>query len=118
MEIDKDFAEKFANHWIKSWNAHDLDEILSHYTDDFELYSPLISERMGVAEGKLQGKAVISEYWSIGLSATPKLHFELINVLVGMRSMVINYYGRRGHSSEIFFFNSNGKVFKAVAHYE
>ncbi len=75
MKIDREFAENFARHWIESWNSHDLEAILSHYTDDFEVSSPLIAERMGVAECKLQGKGAISEYWSIGLSATPKLHF-------------------------------------------
>lgn len=118
MKIDREFAENFARHWIESWNSHDLEAILSHYTDDFEMSSPLIAERMGVAEGKLQGKGAISEYWSIGLSATPKLHFEYINTFVGVSSLVIYYKGRRGHSSEVFYFNDQGKVFKAVAHYE
>ena len=44
--MDREFAEKFAEHWITSWNSHDLYEILSHYTEDFELSSPIICERM------------------------------------------------------------------------
>jgi len=116
--MDREFEEKFARHWIDSWNSHDLEAILSHYTDDFEMYSPLISARMKVAEGKLQGKAAVSEYWSIGLTAVPKLHFEFINVFVGVGSLVIYYKGRKGFSSEVFYFNTQGKVFKAVAHYE
>jgi hypothetical protein len=118
MEIDREFSESFANHWVEAWNSHDLDAILSHYTDDFELYSPIISERMCITEGKLRGKSAVGEYWPIGLSATPKLHFELINVFVGVGSLVIYYKGRRGLSSEVFYFNNQGKVFKAVAHYE
>lgn len=118
MEVDRAFAESFAGHWINSWNSHDLEGILSHYTDDFEMYSPLIVERMGIAEGKLRGKSAVSEYWATGLSATPKLHFEFINVFVGVGSLVIHYNGRRGHSSEVLYFNDQGKVFKAVAHYE
>ena len=30
-------ANEFAAEWIEAWNAHDLDRILSHYTDDFEM---------------------------------------------------------------------------------
>ena len=55
--IDQQWAQAFAKDWIASWNAHDMDRILSHYTDDFEMSSPLIVERLGLPEGKLRGKA-------------------------------------------------------------
>ncbi|WP_232821554.1 Cif family virulence factor [Acidithiobacillus ferrivorans] len=38
--IDKEFAEHFASDWIGSWNNHDLDRILSHYSEQFEMFSP------------------------------------------------------------------------------
>jgi len=116
--MDKEFAESFSEHWIASWNAHDLDEILSHYTDDFELSSPIICERMGVPEGILRGKKAVSEYWAIGLASKHRLHFEFIDTLVGVNSLVILYKGRKGLSSEVFYFNDERKVYKAVAHYE
>ena len=118
VTIDQAFARNFAQHWIESWNTHDLDSILSHYTDDFEMYSPLIVERMGVAEGKLQGKAAVSQYWAKGLAAKPSLHFELVDVLSGVDSVIIYYRGRKGMAAEIFYFNDEGKVFKAAAHYD
>ena len=100
--MDKEFAEKFSEHWIASWNAHNMNEILSHYTDDFELSSPIICERMGVIEGVLRGKKAVSEYWALGLARKPKLHFELIDTFVGVNSVVIYYKGRKGLSSEVF----------------
>lgn len=118
MDISKAFAEQFAQHWVESWNAHDLDLILSHYTDDFEMHSPLIAERMGVQESKLTGKAAVGEYWAKGLAAKPVLHFELINVFCGVGSVIIHYKGRKGLVAEIFHFNDDGKVFRASAHYE
>jgi ketosteroid isomerase-like protein len=36
------FAERFAKEWVAAWNAHDLDRVLSHYEDDFEMPSPII----------------------------------------------------------------------------
>jgi len=36
-----DAARRFAHSWIKDWNNHDLDAVLSHYADDFEFASPL-----------------------------------------------------------------------------
>ena len=40
------FALHFAEDWIASWNSHDLDRILAHYAQDFEMSSPLIVQLM------------------------------------------------------------------------
>ena len=54
--IDRDWAEAFAREWVDAWNAHDIERILSHYTDDFEMTSPLIVERTLSPNGRLKGK--------------------------------------------------------------
>jgi ketosteroid isomerase-like protein len=38
---------RFASDWIAAWNSHDLDRILAHYEDDFEMTSPLIVALVG-----------------------------------------------------------------------
>lgn len=89
--IEQSWAEEFARRWIDDWNSHDLERVLAHYADDFEMTSPLIMERMGIPSGKLKGKEAIQPYWSQGLSAMPHLHFELQNVMVGVNSLAIVY---------------------------
>jgi len=37
--IERTWAESFAREWIAGWNAHDVDHILEHYADDFEMTS-------------------------------------------------------------------------------
>jgi len=32
--LTEDNARHLASHWIRAWNAHDLDEIMSHYAED------------------------------------------------------------------------------------
>ena len=49
-------AQTFANDWIESWNSHDLDRILTHYSDDFEITTPMIKIFLGIDTGTLQGK--------------------------------------------------------------
>lgn len=115
--IDKMFAEHFATDWIASWNAHDLDRILSHYTDDFEMSSPVIIKVAGEPSGTLKGKEAVGSYWAKALQLVPNLHFELIATLVGVNSITLYYNGVRGSSAEVFHFNQNGKVTKAYAHY-
>jgi ketosteroid isomerase-like protein len=60
--IDAKWANEFAQEWIDSWNARDINRILSHYVDDFEMRSPIIVERMGIASGVLKGKTAVKSY--------------------------------------------------------
>ena len=116
--MDKAFAEHFAADWIESWNAHDLRRVLSHYTDDFEMSSPFIVQVAGEPSGRLSGKASVGTYWSKALQLIPDLHFELVSVLVGVVSVTIYYKGAGGRlAAEVFFFDSNQKVSRSVAHY-
>ena len=82
--MDRSFADRFAADWISSWNARDLERVLSHYADDFEMSSPIIIQVAGEPSGTLRGKGAIRAYWSAALELIPDLHFELISVLVGV----------------------------------
>lgn len=116
--MDSTWAREFAQEWIAAWNSHDLERILSHYTDDFEMASPLIIERMQVPSGKLTGKDQIRPYWQQGLAAIPPIKFELVDVFVGVDSIVI-YYRSVGRKMvcEVLFFNSQRQVIRGAANY-
>lgn len=115
--IDKTFADHFAAEWIAAWNTHNLYRILSHYTDDFEMSSPVIVQLGGESSGRLKGKHAIGAYWTKALQLNPQLHFELIQTLWGVNSITLAYRGPRGPSAEVFHFNAEGKVTHACAHY-
>ena len=116
--LDTAWARQFAEDWIDSWNTHDLDRILAHYAEDFEMSSPLIVERMNEPSGTLKGKAAIRPYWQMGLAAIPPLKFELIKVLVGIDSITLYYRRMNGKmAAEVLIFNAQGQVIKGMAHY-
>jgi ketosteroid isomerase-like protein len=115
--MDKDFARHFAEDWIAAWNAHDLERILSHYAEDFEMTSPFIAQIAGEPSGTLKGKAAVGAYWRRALELIPNLHFELHEVLVGVASVTLYYQGARGPAAEVFHFGADGKVARAYAHY-
>ena len=81
-------AEQFAQNWIAAWNAHDLDQVLALYRDDFSMASPYIAAIAGEASGKLQGKPAVRAYWQAALERMPELHFELIDCLCGVNSLL------------------------------
>ena len=91
QRIDRAWARTFAAKWIEAWNAGDLERLLSHYSEDFEMTSPLIRDRMGIASGRLKGKDAVRPYWACGIAVQPPLRFGLIDVLTGMNVVAIYY---------------------------
>lgn len=116
--MDRKFAERFALEWIAAWNAHDLDRILAHYTDDFEMASPVIRRLGHAADGRLRGKAAVGAYWRAALDANPALRFEPVATLTGADSLTLLYRGATGQLvAEVMSFDADGKVRAASAHY-
>jgi hypothetical protein len=117
--MDSTFAEHFATEWIAAWNAHDLDRVMSHYANDFEMSSPYIIALAGEASGTLRGKAAVEAYWRKALGLVPDLHFDLVSVLAGANSITLYYKGARGRLvAEVLHFDAEQKVSRAFAHYD
>lgn len=110
-------ARAFADAWIDAWNRRDLDAVLAHYRDDFEFFSPLIVQIVGERSGKLTGKPMVRAYWETGLAILPDLHFEFVDVLVGVDSLAVLYRGHRGLTIEVFEFDAVGQVARGRALY-
>ena len=111
-------AYKFAQEWIESWNSHNLASILSHYSDDIEITTPMIKLATGVDNGTLKGKEKVAEYWGKALEKLPELYFELIDVTLGVNSIALYYKSVMNKKAvEVMYFNDEGKVNKMVAHY-
>ncbi|GAB6139275.1 nuclear transport factor 2 family protein [Methylosoma difficile] len=115
--IDKTFAAQFAADWIGAWNQHDLERILAHYAEDFEMASPVIIKLADEPSGVLKGKPAVARYWSQALALFPDLYFELTATLVGVNSITLCYQGVSGAAAEVLHFNAEGKVARAFAHY-
>jgi hypothetical protein len=116
--ITPEFAKEFAAEWIEAFNSRDLDRVLAHYTDDFEMSSPFIVSVAGEATGTLMGRAAVGAYWAKALERRPDLNFRLVQVYSGVRSVVIHYQRHDGsYAAEYFEFAASGKVAKSSAHY-
>ena len=117
--MDSAFVEHFANEWVAAWNAHDLDRVLLHYADGFEMSSPYIITLAGEPSGTLSGKSAVGAYWRKALNLFPDLHFVLVCVLVGTNSITLYYKGARGRFvAEVFHFDAEQQVSRAFAHYD
>ena len=114
--MTKDFATEFAKAWVGAWNAHDLEKVLSHYSEDFTIESPIAVKLYPQSGGTVVGKSEVRKYWTIGLEKSPNLQFELTDVLVGVNSLALHLFNTASNrkSVEVMSFNSEGKVYKAV----
>jgi ketosteroid isomerase-like protein len=108
--VSAEVARAFAAEWIAGWNSHDVERVLSHYTEDVEASSPFIVSIAGEPSGKLSGKTALRAYWTRALQMLPTLHFELIEVLAGNDSITIYYRGHRGTVAETFGLDASHNV--------
>lgn len=111
-------AQEFAHQWIHAWNARDLDAILSHYAPNVTLTSLAAAKLLNDPTGTVTGIAALRSYFQRGLDAFPNLHFELIEVLRGLSSVVVLFRNQRDtHTAEFMEFDPQGKVIRVVANY-
>ncbi len=82
--MDDQRAQRFAEQWYAAWNSRDLAAILEHYADDVEMASPLVSTLTGRDGGRIVGKDALRAYFTAGLEKYPALHFEPIELFVGV----------------------------------
>lgn len=111
-------ARALANHWIDAWNAHDLDQILSHYAQAVVLVSPVAAKILHDPSGTVRGKDALRTYFKKGLEVYPDLKFELLDVMWGLSSLVLCYVNQKGtKTGEFMEVDAHGTITKVVANY-
>ena len=111
-------AKEFARQWVAAWNSHDLDAIMSHYDADVVLTSPVAAKILDDPYGTVEGNAALRNYFKRGLEVYPNLHFELLDVMHGLFSIVLCYKNQKGtKTAEFMEFAKNGKITRVVANY-
>ena len=104
--MDRDWAQSFVDEWVRAWNDHDIERVLEHFHDDAVFTSPVAALLVEGSGGVIRGRAALRHYWSEGLRRIPDLHFEVVGVYVGVRTLVINYRNQRGGMvSEVLTFD-------------
>jgi hypothetical protein len=105
--MDHSEAQAFAAQWVKDWNAHDVNALLAHFTDDVVFTSPVAVRLLG-GDGVIRGKEALRAYWSEGIRLIPDLHFEVVGVYAGIATLVINYRNQAGGLvSEVLTFDGD-----------
>src|SRR5215475_7469203 len=116
--LTKDEANSLAQHWIDAWNSHDLDAIMSHYSEVIVLVSPVAAKLLNDPTGTVRGKAALRAYFQKGLEFYPQLKFDLVDVMWGLSSLVLYYTNQNStKSGEFMEVGKDGKITRVVANY-
>lgn len=111
-------VRQLAGDWLRAWNSHDLDAIMSHYAPEIVLTSPVAARLLNDPSGAVRGQLALRDYFKRGLEAYPNLTFELLDVVWGLSSVVLYYKNQNGTTSgEFMELDANLKVVRVVANY-
>ena len=103
--------EGYAREWVRAWNTHDVEAVLSHFHDDVVFTSPVAARVLPETGGVIRGKPALRHYWTTALKLLPELHFEVVGVYRGESLLVINYRNERGGLvNEVLEFGDDGLV--------
>ena len=107
----------FAERWIEAWNSRDIEAVLTHYADDVIFTSPTAARFVPESGGTVRGKDALRSYWTVALQANPELRFELIDVYVGVNTVVLHYRNQlTGMVNEVLTFRDGVVVSGHATH--
>jgi hypothetical protein len=111
-------VRQFAGDWLRAWNSHDLEAVMSHYAPKIVLTSPVAARLLNDPSGAVTGEAALRNYFRRGLEAYPNLAFELLDVMWGISSLVLYYKNQNGTTTgEFMELDADLKVVRVVANY-
>ena len=115
--MTRDQVERFADQWVRWWNASDVESVLAHFSDDTVFTSPTAAEVVGTAT--VRGKDALRAYWTTALKRVGSVHFTLDRVLwdPAGRELAILYTarmaGKEKRVSENFRFDDRDMIVTA-----
>lgn len=109
----------FAEEWIDAFNSHDLERILSHYSDEIQLISPVYLRFTDGGSDQASGIGALRDYFSTALHRYPELRFTLLEVGEGARGPCVRYHTNLGDriAMECFELDAAGRAIRVLCHY-
>lgn len=120
--MTRDQAASFAQTWIASWNAGDVEAVAGHYAQDCVFISPRAAALVG--DPVVRGRAALLSYWQQGRARAERFDFRLLGWHWDAESpaLTLRYVSSRSNSVpvravEIMRFGPDGKIVEGEALY-
>lgn len=86
--------EEIATRWFEAFNQHDLEKLLSLYSNDAVHYSPKLKSRQPETKGFVKGKEALRAWWKDSFERLPQLKYT-VQKLTANESRVFMEYLRQ-----------------------
>ena len=83
--------KQIALSWIKAFNDHLLENLLSLYDEDAVHFSPKLKIRHPETGGFIRGKAALRSWWADAFNRIPSLQYQLKNLIVNEEQLIMEY---------------------------
>lgn len=83
--------KKIALKWFEAFNEHDLEKLLSLYSDNAEHFSPKLKIRVPQTQGLIKGKQALREWWQDAFDRLPTLNYEVIKLTADDEQVFMEY---------------------------
>jgi ketosteroid isomerase-like protein len=83
--------KKIALKWFEAFNHHDLEKLLSLYSDTAQHFSPKLKIRMPETQGLIKGKQPLREWWQDSFNRLPTLNYEVIKLTADDEQVFMEY---------------------------
>ncbi len=80
-----------AHNWFKAFNEHDLEQLLSLYTDDARHFSPKLKIRQPATGGLIVGKQALRLWWEDAFKRLPTLRYVPIHFTANHQRVFMEY---------------------------
>lgn len=80
-----------AYRWFDAFNRHNLEQLLSLYSDDAIHYSPKLKIRQPETEGYIRGKDALRSWWQDAFDRLPQLHYSVTTLTANDDRVFMEY---------------------------
>lgn len=91
MIISHEQAEKISYFWVHSWNEKLFEQYMAQYDEDAVLVSNVALRLFPESNGRLFGKSILTNYWSLVMEKFPNFKFKR-NRFETYENKIIVYY--------------------------
>ncbi len=106
--------KQIAHKWLEAFNQHNLEELLSLYTDNAEHYSPKLKIHQPQTNGLIKGKTALRNWWKDAFERLPKLHYQILKLTADKEQVFMEYIRQTPEEEDLrvgeILVMENGKI--------
>ena len=83
--------EKIALKWFEAFNTHDLEKLLSLYSNTAKHFSPKLKIRKPETNGLVIGKDALRDWWQDAFNRLPSLNYTVTSLTANNNRVFMEY---------------------------